>query len=692
MFKNKTLLCAIAIFLTYTLFFYGPLGLYLSNTDEFWFRLVDVLIIVSIISFCVTLVIILLGFIVPKKLEGIYELMLFCFALGIYFQGTFLKSSFGTGVLDGKEINWIDYKEDIIISLLVWLACIALSVVIYLKTRKNHKLRKKIYFLLSMFFISIQIPAMIIQLLSYHESAQSELTITSDGMLEFAEKENIIIYLMDEMDNQYFNDYMSRNPTFFDNYEGFVNYDNALASGARTLVAVPSMLTGTPYLREETYSDYTKKIWNEQNVLSELNRANYDVRVFSENNFFSSATCKYVKNFYPAKQVVGSYSILAKKLYKLTAYRFSPTLIKQRFWITTEEFEEAKEEANAFPVGSDDKFYNSLLNSGISVNKELDKSFRFYLLRGAHDPYNLISNVQVDKKNATLESQVDASFVILDEFLKQLKECDLYDNSTIIVASDHGDLDKAQQVTFLFKAPNTHNEFTTNHAAVSMFDIPVYIYDYLGNNQLASKQKYGELFTKILSDEVRERHFFRNITGSSRLAVDEYQTYSTASDYEALSLVQAHDYALSKDEPYKFGEELTFGLDATANRYCVEGFDGTTGFRTFTYGPYASMHIPISNIPRSKELLVHIDLGYGDNPINTIIKINGIEVYNACVGNEEFSDGINIEVLKNEIFKTSKEYLDIEFIYPDISGEELELELRDRTAALIFKTLTISEK
>lgn len=72
-------------------------------------------------------------------------------------------------------------------------------------------------------------------------------------MFELSKDENTIVIVLDTLDGAFMHQVLVDNPDFIDRLDGFTNYGNTLASGARTTVAMPLILTGIPashrYLR-----------------------------------------------------------------------------------------------------------------------------------------------------------------------------------------------------------------------------------------------------------------------------------------------------------------------------------------------------------------------------------------------------------------------------------------------------------
>ena len=671
---------AVAFFFVFTVLFYGPLGLYLQNSEELFFSLQDVLLIIVPVSLFVLVCIVLLAWLLPRRVTVFLTRLLFGIALAMYIQGTLINTNYG-GVLNGKEIDWSNYTKYGVWTLLVWLVCLAVPFLL----PKIKKLKPGAVMLAaSLFLTAIQIPALVVELITYTPAIQGDLQISKDGEFEFAEKENIVILTLDTLDEDYYQEYIAAHPETEALLDGFVHYDNTLASGAFTILGVPSMLTGEPFLRESTYSEYISWIWAKDNPISALHQSGYDVRIFSEATFYSNDMIDYVDNFTSSEGKVSSYTTLAKKLYKLTAFKFSQHFLKPFFWFDTAEFSSAQTSVNRY-TSNDGIFYKDFQESGVTVSKAYDKAFRYYLLNGVHSPYKLTRDAVLDSETTSREEQVEGLFKIITEIIADMKEKGIYDSSAIILTCDHGEKHVAQHSAFLYKAPFAENPYSTSHAPVSVFDLPVLLYQFAGIDE---NGKFGTDFRQLKEDDVRQRHFFFNPQGTSKINIEEYVTSSYAGNYGAMELIVTHEDQ-SGDEPVFLGTELLFDKDATGSAYAVEGFGSNTGYRSRINGPYAKLSIPIADLPADGNIDVHISLHHKSVTGQQIkVLANGAEVLNTIVDKDFVSRGIDFTVPVSSFDNGNT--LNIEFLFPGISQEEMQIEMvNKRTETISLTNMTI---
>ena len=688
--KQMLVLLVVILFLTFTVVLYGPLSLFLGNAEDLWFSLQDVYHIVVPLFIVISAVLLLIGFILPEKARRVYIKLIFGIALALYVQGTFININYG--VLDGTEIDWSQYTGYAVWSTAVWAVCIALPFMIDLiPTVKKHT--ERILMAAAAFLLVIQIPAMVLGLVNYKPKQGAEISVTTDGIYELSNKKNLILILFDTMDERYFTEFLAAHPEYAENLDGFVHYDNVLSSGARTIMAMPSMMTGVPYLRQTAYSEYIESIWSEETPFAAMNEAGYDVRCYTDSMFFGEGAVDCIQNLTSSRHV-GSYTILGLKLYKLTAFRFAPHLLKQNFWMDTGEFSAALAGSTSdgdveVYIENDAAFYrNYLENGGYTLSEDYDKALRLYLLIGAHSPYKLSADGLDNSKTTSVEVQVEGCFAMLNAILKDLQDKGIYDSSTLIITADHGAKSKAIHQMFLYKGPNASGPMTVSHAPVSMFDLYTMFYQLAG--QTAPDNPYSMDFLSLSETEERERHAFVNSSNSaSQPTVREYMTTASAREYDQYQLIAEYAGGInSPDTPYELGTRLSFEIEATANAYAVDGFGKNTGFSTTLRGPYAKMEIPIANRPKKGTMSVHMDFISGQ------LLESGVKAYanGKLVAETELTKkakAIDFTFSVEEVFAAG-DLLTLEFEFDAIDMSEKELPVLQRTGHSRAKSITIS--
>ena len=631
----------------------------------------------------------ILFFVLSEKNKYIFYKILFGLALGLYIQGNYINISYGSGVLDGSDIAWDHYTRYGVLDTSIWIVCLAFPFILleFLKP-KTDKFYKVISYI-SIFLTVIQIPAFIVQIFSYNPNGNTEFSITKQGMFELSGDENVIIFVLDTLDEEYYSDFITKNPDYTDKLEGFSHYENVIGSGARTFIAVPSMFSGIPFTYSELYSEYKDKIYGDENPLAMMHKSGYDIGLYSETPLFSEKCVDYITNFDSGGAKVGSRTLFANKVFKLTMFKFVPHYLKKYFLMDTSEFDEAIDKAETYAMNStsDTAFYNDFREQRFTIG-DGKKSVRIYHLRGAHKPYRMLNNGDVGN-GATVESQVAGNFTRIAEMLKDLKEKGIYDKTTVIITADHGDINLAERPIFLIKEKNSIGKYQTKRESVSLFDLPVFLEHLTGEED--TMNKYGEDIHSLKEGEKRERHFFYNAgVRKADYEIVEYVTTEDAWDTDALREIKSYKDIDGSEVPYSLGTVLRFDSDTTGNRYAVEGFAENSGFSTRLRGAYAKMEIPFYDLPKTGTLNANIRLhSLTKRGLEYIIKANGKEVKHDNIDDKAIGRGISFDIDVNS-FDTSK-VLALEFEFPTIPDEQMDEELLNRTTTFWLISMKIDK-
>ena len=138
-----------------------------------------------------------------------------------------------------------------------------------------------------------------------------------------------------------------------------------------------------------------------------------------------------------------------------------------------------------------------------ALEKQEEKIFKFIHIEGAHLPFNLNKDVKYLKKGkGKYDDKLEASINIINAFLNQLKENNVYDNSAIIIMSDHGfALGNGhigrQNPIFFVKGVDEHHDLSYSDKKISYTDLNDLYTD------LLMDKKGEELFSNIPSNRER---------------------------------------------------------------------------------------------------------------------------------------------------------------------------------------------
>ena len=200
-----------------TIFFisvYAPLEMILTNIEEFWF---DVSSAFSICGFVFVLLFIFFVFyfklVKDERLLGAARVVLLSILLSTFLQGDFLNINFG--VLNGADVEWKKYLGRMILDLVVWLAIFLTTIFLYVKRKE---LYNKVQLCSSIFILGISlitIAVLSFQHGSWNKTKEGKNVLTNEGMYETSTEDNIVVFVLDMYDSDYFSQLLKNKPELY---------------------------------------------------------------------------------------------------------------------------------------------------------------------------------------------------------------------------------------------------------------------------------------------------------------------------------------------------------------------------------------------------------------------------------------------------------------------------------------------
>lgn len=585
-----TLFISIAFFVI-TVCVFGPLDLYVSNRADLWFGFTDALIVVGLMSGVAIVVLGGIGLLLRGKLRALYAALLFIGTLCMYIQGNYANISYG--VLDGRTIVWDDYMIYAIIDTVVWIA-----VIIGLLLLRNRKpaLFQGMVKMVSLFIVAVQMLTLCVLFISgdvLNEEDGNQLT--TDHITEVGKNDNIVIFVLDTFEDSLMDDLMATDGEYYQNlFADFTRFTDCAAGGATTAAAMPIIINGEYYTEGLSYGEYINNTFNADGFYSALKARGYNVGLYTEAAFARPSMNGYVDNYNVGQGKVSSYAGLTEKYSEFTLFKYMPHVLKQYFWLYTGEFSQYQS-GESYTI--DDAEYYNIIKDGLQVVG--NNSFRLYHLSGAHYPYTLNDHAEPETET-TREQQAKGTLYIVEEYIKQMKACGVYDDALIVIMADHGNSEHYSSSILFVKDRGAKGEYTENDAPVSHLDLHATLFSYLGIEN-------GNTFFDISEEEQRDRLFYLRLSEGGNFYMQEYVIP------DKVSIVGCGTETGRKLGPKKEKSLITLGArmgleaDGQALSYIVSGMDIWPLDSVETQGTEAVFSFPLEGI-QNKALNISIEI------------------------------------------------------------------------------------
>lgn len=371
------------------------------------------------------------------KARAVYGAVLFSIGLCLYVQYNFLNPRFG--VLDGTPIDWSKFTVQNWISLLAWVACIAAAVTLALLFQQRFL---RICRYVSAFLVAIEVVTVLTLAVTTPPQKLTDFNVTTRGMLDVSD-ENIVVFVLDSLDEFIYQDLRATAPELTDEaLTDFVSFNNCISGGGPTQYGLPLLLTGQPYADVyQPYNDYLTQAYQNCRLYEDLRQQGYRIGLYTPNTYLHGAPDEWIENTETGRQTFTSPVKFAGCLYKFCAFFTLPQPLKQSVWGFTDQLNRLvtlagqEEIMYHWSTENDQQFYQRLRADGLSY-KAGEKNYRFYHMVGAH-AMDLNENMEMDA-NSTYEQETRGEFMLIETYIRQLKELGVYDNTTIVITADHG--------------------------------------------------------------------------------------------------------------------------------------------------------------------------------------------------------------------------------------------------------------
>lgn len=518
----------------FMLFIYEPITMYSTNMNDLWFdfsMMIMPLIKLFLQSFLfLSLCFSIIYFIFYKllKLRKVYQILLiiiFVIFFVSYVQGNYLAGNLPG--LDGAKINWNKYNNENIISIILLVVTCFIMIISSIKFGLNKIVNFTKYItlvILAMLTVSFVTTLLTTKTLDYHKSTY---VLTTKDINDASKDQNFFIFLLDAIDSRKFNEVLD-NSKFKDTFEDFTYYPDTMSAYPFTRDSIPFILSGVINENEDEFSKYATKAYDKSPFFKKLSKLGYDINLYDEDLFWNSDNIKVVSN-----KVDTNGKIKEKKFYneelKYILFKYLPFYLKKYSNIEKMNFKKCRVTPNIDLFDWDNYLeYKRIMNNKLNLKK--NKYFSFTHIEGGHRPFTI--NENFEHIDGTYDQKLVACLKIINAFINRLKDSDIYDNSIIIIMSDHGfnyedieQVDGRQNPILYIKGIDEHHKMEVSDKPISYFDLMDAYSD------LLEGKKSLELF-KDIDMKRRRRYLWYEWTNEDHMV--EYEQTGKAWDMDTL--------------------------------------------------------------------------------------------------------------------------------------------------------------
>jgi len=571
----------LSLFAPLTVCFFGPFEIYGNNMSEFKFLLWDFWLLCGAVALGIAVVIFGLLMLLRGRAYDVCFGLFFGLSLMLFVQGNYL--SLGAGSLSGDGVGELLTIGKIVVNSIIWIIVIAACVVAMLLLMRKFKdlirlvATVALIALIGMTVISFAVISMTTDVYTSDkdesqatqseeqsetatdpavtpedtqkettadqetqtsgDSATTDPTLPAEEVLTFknldtlATQNNIIVFIVDRFDHNYYDKAMEECPEVFDCLDGFTHFDDYITLYPRTYPGVPHILTGVEIqFTETTRPDYMKYAYSQSPYWQALKDAGFDINVYTD-DYYGYENAAHMRNFVSNTSGNIDYKIvnrpsLSMDMIRTSLYRYLPFSMRPVLGeINTPMYEKYVEydlPENNSKYSTDMKgVYEEITNAPFAF-RDSERGVSFIHIAGCHIPNRYNENfekVSSEERNDT-NVAIKQSFKIISAYIEEMKRMGVYENSTILIMGDHCSigsdtkfLKKAHVTTLLAKpAGVSEGELKESKAQVGPEDIFATVLTAAGSDKA---KDYGMNIFDIPEDLDRvRRYYFQIVEGT----------------------------------------------------------------------------------------------------------------------------------------------------------------------------------
>ena len=530
--KGGILAAAAACFITLV---YGPLELYFTNREDFWFAPNVIVPEVLFLFAAALLLCILLLAAADRWAPKLYALLTGCFVWGTLV--CYLHSNFLSGWLpsmNGSAVDWNAYPTQRALSAAV---CVAAALFVGFLGWKKW-LQNAAFFgggaltlMLAITVVTLGLGSSSLQG-SYYFSTNKELQ-------DYSSDKNFLMFVVDTVDGDVFEQLVDETPEYQEALRDFTYYSNTMSGYAYTELSMSQFLTGQWYEGDVPFETYCTKALNESPFLADLQNRDYRMGFYFGYNFFdkNSGPDRFV-NLSLRTSEITTHPAFWRVILRMSCVKNAPFDFKRLGYGLPEklngliqkgpvDFENRFESDNA-------AFWNYCQTTPVTTTGS-DKVFKYIHLDGAHPAFLYGPHLEkvAGTEQATYPNSVGSCLYVIENYLNMLRENDCYDNTAILILSDHGygenGTDEGRQHSILLaKGFGEHHDYAVNEAPVSFGEMQS-ICDVLLDGGMSD-----EISTYRAGDSRERRYMLSSIISTKNNQFTEYMQTGYAGDLNTM--------------------------------------------------------------------------------------------------------------------------------------------------------------
>jgi len=423
--------------------------------------------------------------------------------LAVYVQYMFMNKRLD--MIGMEEYDWKGQAGYAVFNGIVWLFIIAVPL---LMLKFNNKLWQKLTTIVPAVMLALHGMTAVTMITTTKNDIfgnHNHAYMTTDEMYTVSRHKNVIVLVFDAADNRYIEKIMDEHPEKMDGFKDFTVYTNTCSVYDFTTMSFAQMFSGVDFDNTLTGSEFFEKAWQGPKAKAfygGLHDMGYRVNAYNMNGGTASDWKDIFDNAaYSEKAVKIKPDIIHRRkmrqhFHSLEMYRALPFAAKR----LVDDERLTFENIVIFDFGY--KYYE---NSDFLDHEKLEQADN-------DDNYFIIQHTEGTHYPCDTYAEMDTCFEITRSYMEQLKDMGVYDDSVIIVTSDHGEHSSgetgATPIFMIKEANTTHDSFEVNNAPIYFTDLLSTFAINAGFDKETAEKEFGSSIYDFDENSVRERTWY----------------------------------------------------------------------------------------------------------------------------------------------------------------------------------------
>lgn len=477
--------------------FFGPFEIFGNNIDQFKFELSDFWLLCILLSVGIAAVLGCVLMLLRGRAFDVAYGTVFGISLMLFLQGNFLSMGMTSLSGDGGE-GELGFGK-IFLNTAIWVlivgACIA--VMLFLDKQRDTVRLISIVVLLAVLgsslisFVTLSLTTDVYGDKSMVSVADGEQVLTVKNLDTLANGQNVIVFIVDRFDYEYYEDAAKNYPELFDELDGFTYFADYVTLYPRTFPGALHVLTGVETDFSMSHDAYMTEAYKNSAHLQSIKQQGFDINIYTD-DYYCYEDANDMSGY--AENVSGkvSYKIvesasLAFDMIRLSLYRYLPFCAQGLVGsISTPTFDKYVQYDMTYDLYSTDmrEVYEHLTEDELTL-RESEKGYSFIHIDGCHkstiydSEFNTLPENDPDKLSWSTQNVMTQSFKIISRYIAEMKRLGVYEDATIIITGDHANIRSDSKeptdsyVTALLVKPAgvSEGEIKTNYAQLDVDNV-----------------------------------------------------------------------------------------------------------------------------------------------------------------------------------------------------------------------------